>query len=219
MTPPARVSSATSLCSRSGLSPPQSVCPRCAPPGLNPHPGVAGVLGQGLCQHIDVVPRAADGHVAVGAAGVGSAVPAGPEHAPGRGQARVPCGWVLGVAWRNPVGLRAGGEGGEAPVMVRRTRVMALSTSASLSVSMCSDSSPAMKPHSTCPCLGRGGGAESCCPPGLCPPRARPRHREGLECAQTAPPGHLLLWRLEHHESDELLEPVGLQVSAGLLQG
>lgn len=40
--------------------------------------------------------------------------------------------------------------------------------------------------------------------PGVCPNR---------------PPGHLLLWRLEHHKSDELLEPVGLQVSAGLLQG
>lgn len=175
---------------------------------LSPHPGVTGVLGQRLCEHIDVVPRAADGHVAVGAACVGSAVPAGAEHAPGRGQVRIPCGWGSGLgSGDSPRGSGQGGTG-RAPVIVRRTWVMALSTSASLSVSMCSDSFPAIKPHRTCPCLGREGGAESCCA-SPCPPAARTPQI----------PGHLLLWRLQHHESDELLEPVGLQVSVRLLQG
>lgn len=48
------------------------------------------------------------------------------------------------------------------PVSVRRTCVMVLRTSASLSVSMYSDSFPAMKPQRTCPCLGRKDGAENC---------------------------------------------------------
>lgn len=41
----------------------------------------------------------------------------------------------------------------QVPVSVRRTWVMVLRTSASLSVSMYSDSLPAMKPQRTCPTL------------------------------------------------------------------
>lgn len=32
-------------------------------------------------------------------------------------------------------------------------------------------------------------------------------------------PSHILLWWLEDHKADELLEPAGLQVSAGLCKG
>lgn len=53
------------------------------------------------------------------------------------------------------------------PVNVRRTRVMVLRTSVSLSVSMYSDSFPAMKPQRTCPCLGMKDGTESCLMPSL----------------------------------------------------
>lgn len=47
---------------------------------------------------------------------------------------------------------------------------MVLRTSSSLSVSIYSDSFPAMKPQRTCPCLGRKDGAKSCLPPCPCSP-------------------------------------------------
>lgn len=126
-----------------------------------PYPGVRCILGQWLCQCVYVFPRASDSHIAVRATSVGSAVPAGAQHAARRGQVRVACGQrgtSQGWAEPRPSGpLPAHGGIGEVgdrvPVSVRRTLVMVLRTSASLSVSMYSDSLPAMKPQRTCPSL------------------------------------------------------------------
>lgn len=93
-------SSGTCYCT-SHLTLELSQVPRYYPPC--PYPWVRCILRQWLCQYVYVFPGASDSHVAVGATCVGSAVPAGAQHAAGHGQMRVACGpWDTSQGWAEP---------------------------------------------------------------------------------------------------------------------